>query len=108
MVIIIFVFKFQLPEPYKFCNTYFLFLGCLGFIFSNATALSIAPFDKEAGAASALLGSLQMGAGAILSGVISALSNGAEKPMILLMLISACLACLASFFSKTGGVLKSD
>ena len=86
----------------------FLFVGCLGFIFSNATALSIAPFDKEAGAASALLGSLQMGAGAILSRVISAISNGTEKPIISLMLISACLACLASFFAKTRHIFESN
>ncbi|MEZ4901982.1 MAG: hypothetical protein R2822_09580 [Spirosomataceae bacterium] len=37
----------------------FLFLSCQGFSASNASALSLAPFSKEAGSASALMGALQ-------------------------------------------------
>ena len=80
----------------------FLFVGCLGFIFSNATALSILSFDKEAGSASALLGSLQMGAGAVSSSILSIISNGSGKPMMLLMFIGACLASLSMFFVQSG------
>jgi len=79
-----------------------LFVGCLGFIFSNATALSILSFDKEAGSASALLGSLQMGAGGVSSSILSIISNGSGKPMMLLMLIGACLASLSMFFVQPG------
>ncbi|HSU52326.1 MAG TPA: multidrug effflux MFS transporter, partial [Segetibacter sp.] len=39
----------------------FLFLSCQGFTFPNTSALSLAPFRKNAGSASALLGSVQMG-----------------------------------------------
>ena len=42
----------------------FLFLSCQGFTFPNSAALAMAPFDKGAGSASALMGAFQMCAGA--------------------------------------------
>ncbi len=45
----------------------FLFLCCLGIANPNASALSLAPFSKNAGSASALLGALQLGLGALAS-----------------------------------------
>lgn len=53
----------------------FIFLSCAGFIFPNASALSMAPFSKNAGSASALMGALQMGLGALASVVVSVLSK---------------------------------
>lgn len=46
---------------------FFAFLLCLGILSPNATALALAPFGKNAGSASALLGFLQIGAGALAS-----------------------------------------
>src|SRR5690606_34645263 len=46
----------------------FLFLGSQGFVFPNTSALALAPFNRLAGSASALLGSLQMACGALTSG----------------------------------------
>ncbi len=100
--------NFHYQNLYSFFVLTFLFVGCLGFIFSNATALSIAPFEKEAGSASALLGSLQMGAGALVSSILSVISNGTTKPMILLMVISAGIACLIIFSAKKDVIPKID
>jgi DHA1 family bicyclomycin/chloramphenicol resistance-like MFS transporter len=59
----------------------FLFMSFQGIIFPNASALSIAPFTGNAGSASALLGALQMGFGALASAAVSFLSNGSALPM---------------------------
>jgi len=53
----------------------FVFLSCAGFIFPNASALSMAPFSRHAGSASALMGALQMGMGALASVAVSLLSK---------------------------------
>jgi MFS transporter, DHA1 family, multidrug resistance protein len=59
----------------------FVFLSCQGFSFPNASALSLAPFSKEAGSASALMGALQMGFGAIAAALVGYFSNGTSLPM---------------------------
>jgi DHA1 family bicyclomycin/chloramphenicol resistance-like MFS transporter len=59
----------------------FLFLCCQGFTFPNSSALSLAPFSKNAGSASALMGALQMGIGALTSAMVSFLSNHTALPM---------------------------
>jgi DHA1 family bicyclomycin/chloramphenicol resistance-like MFS transporter len=63
----------------------FLFLGFLGFVNPNALALALAPFAKNAGSASALMGTLQMGIGALASIGVSVFSNGTATPMIAIM-----------------------
>jgi DHA1 family bicyclomycin/chloramphenicol resistance-like MFS transporter len=59
----------------------FLYLCCQGFSFPNSSALSMAPFTKEAGSASALMGSVQMAMGAAASGLVGLLSNNTPVPM---------------------------
>jgi DHA1 family bicyclomycin/chloramphenicol resistance-like MFS transporter len=59
----------------------FLFLCCQGFIFPNSSALSLAPFGHNAGSASALMGSIQMGIGAGASAIVSMLQNHTAFPM---------------------------
>ncbi|HEY1872255.1 MAG TPA: multidrug effflux MFS transporter [Chitinophagaceae bacterium] len=59
----------------------FIFLCCQGFIFPNASALSLAAFGHTAGSASALLGAIQMGIGACTSGIVSVLQNQTAVPM---------------------------
>lgn len=48
----------------------FVYLACQGFNFPNSSALSMAPFTKHAGSASALMGAIQMGVGALASAVV--------------------------------------
>jgi MFS transporter, DHA1 family, multidrug resistance protein len=59
----------------------FLFLSCQGFSFPNASALSLSPFSKEAGSASALMGALQMGIGSLAAATVGFISNGTSLPM---------------------------
>ncbi|MDZ7849065.1 MAG: hypothetical protein U5L96_21390 [Owenweeksia sp.] len=53
--------------------------------------MALEPFVKNAGVASALIGSLRMVGGAVASGLIGALHNGTALPMTGLMLLCALL-----------------
>lgn len=66
-----------------------LYLSCQGFTFPNSSALSMAPFAKNAGSASALMGGIHMGIGAFTSALVSMLSNGTAMPM------TGVMACCA-------------
>ena len=70
----------------------FLFLACLGFSFPNASALSLAPFTKNAGSASALMGALQMAIGSLSSIAITVFNDQTALPMVGLMAGAALLA----------------
>ncbi|GGM98684.1 Bcr/CflA family drug resistance efflux transporter [Dyadobacter beijingensis] len=70
----------------------FLFLCCVGYTFPNAAALSLAPFTRNAGSASALMGAFQMGAGTLISIAISVFEVPSIIPMVTAMAASATLA----------------
>ena len=72
---------FGWSELYLTIFLIFLFLCCQGFIFPNASALSLAAFGHNAGSASALMGAVQMGIGAGASALVSLLQNGTALPM---------------------------
>jgi DHA1 family bicyclomycin/chloramphenicol resistance-like MFS transporter len=63
----------------------FLFLCCQGFVFPNTSALSLAPFSKNAGSASALMGGIQMSIGALASAIVSWMNNHSAMPMTVVM-----------------------
>jgi MFS transporter, DHA1 family, multidrug resistance protein len=75
----------------------FLFLSCLGFANPNASALSIAPFKKNAGTAAALMGALQMGIGGLASTIASLLDITSPAPMAMLMAATAVIAVTILF-----------
>jgi DHA1 family bicyclomycin/chloramphenicol resistance-like MFS transporter len=77
-----------------------LFLACLGFINPNASALCLAPFTKNAGSASALMGALQMGLGALASAAISMFAADVVWPMPAVMTIAALLALCILLIGK--------
>lgn len=70
----------------------FAFLSGFGFVNPNAAALSLAPFYKEAGSASALMGTIQMTMGVLASIIISAWHNDTALPMATVMTMSAILS----------------
>jgi DHA1 family bicyclomycin/chloramphenicol resistance-like MFS transporter len=72
----------------------FLFLSCQGFSFPNSSALSMAPFTREAGSASAIMGALQMGMGALSIGLVGYLKPVTALPMTGTMAACALLALL--------------
>jgi DHA1 family bicyclomycin/chloramphenicol resistance-like MFS transporter len=69
-----------------------IFLSCQGFTFPNSSALCMAPFSRNAGTASALMGAIQLGIGAITSAIVSVLTSNSALPMTGVM---ACCALLS-------------
>lgn len=112
----IFSVSFLVAAVYNLLNLYTtiafiaLFLGCLGFINPNASALSLAPFSKNAGSASALMGALQMGLGALASAAISMFAADVVWPMPAVMTIAALTAlfCLLAGRRKIKGIASNS
>ncbi|UBM57561.1 multidrug effflux MFS transporter [Marinilongibacter aquaticus] len=84
----------------------FGFLFCLGFIFPNASALSLDPFSHTAGNASALMGAVQMVVGALASSLVGLLQGTSSVAMSLVMLICGFLAFCLFFFGSVRRVEK--
>ncbi|MCX8021498.1 MAG: multidrug effflux MFS transporter [Syntrophorhabdaceae bacterium] len=80
----------------------FLFLVCFGFVNANAIALALQPFDRNAGAASALIGGIQMVTGAISSGLVSTFHNGTMYPMIGIMSFFTLIGLLSLIAARRG------
>jgi DHA1 family bicyclomycin/chloramphenicol resistance-like MFS transporter len=78
----------------------FLSLSCLGFISSNANALALAPFTQNAGSASAVMGALQLGLGALTSGIIGIFKTTDAIPLASIMAVSSILAALVLFIGR--------
>jgi DHA1 family bicyclomycin/chloramphenicol resistance-like MFS transporter len=78
----------------------FIFLCTQGFVFPNASALSLAAFGHTAGSASALLGAIQMTIGACTSALVSVLQDRTALPMTAVMACSAITALVVFSFGK--------
>lgn len=79
---------FGVFNVYTLIAMMFIFFAGQGITGPNATALSLAPFSKQAGSASALFGSWRLGAGGIISAVVSLFHNNTALPMVTTM--AAC------------------
>lgn len=78
---------FDLLNLYTTIGLIWLYLGTQGFVFPNTSALALSPFSKNAGTASALMGAVQLGIGALATAMVSALSNNTALPMTGVMLL---------------------
>ncbi len=81
----------QLLNVYSTLVLIWIFMSALGFFSPNTSALSMAPFDKKAGIASALLGCFQMLFSALASFAVSFLHDGTALPMTSVM--AFCIIC---------------
>jgi DHA1 family bicyclomycin/chloramphenicol resistance-like MFS transporter len=72
----------------------FIYLCSLGFTFPNASALALSPFSRNAGSASALMGAVQMGLGALATVALSLFHSPTAIPMAAVMAGSAVLALI--------------
>lgn len=79
----------------------FVFFAGQGITGPNATALSLAPFAKNAGSASALFGSWRLGAGGIISAVVSLFHNDTALPMVITMAGCALVAIAILFVGNS-------
>ncbi|MDN5287560.1 MAG: Bcr/CflA family efflux transporter [Mucilaginibacter sp.] len=75
-------------------------LCCVGICYPNTAALSLAPFTKNAGAASALLGAFQMAIGSLSSIGITLIVSHSPLPMAGVMAASAIVALLILLIGK--------
>jgi DHA1 family bicyclomycin/chloramphenicol resistance-like MFS transporter len=66
----------------------FLYLPFCGMAYPNAAAIALAPFDKNIGSASALLGFLQMTIGAFASTGVGLLHASSTLPIYAVMAVS--------------------
>jgi len=78
----------------------FVFLTGQGLTGPNMTALSLAPFSQHAGIASALMGSWRLGAGGIISAIVSFLHNGTPMPMIGMMAACAVVSLILLYLGS--------
>ncbi|TRX42942.1 multidrug effflux MFS transporter [Flavobacterium restrictum] len=72
----------------------FLFLACLGISNPNTAGLTLAPFAKNAGSASALMGAIQLGLGAFASFIVGVFVKNSIAPMVVIM----CFSTVTAFF----------
>lgn len=79
------------------------FISCQGFIHPNTSALSLAPFSKDAGSASALMGAIQMSFGALATALIGWLGNGTSLPLTAIM---ACCPIIALLIFGVGRLVE--
>jgi MFS transporter, DHA1 family, multidrug resistance protein len=73
----------------------FLYVSLLGIALPVGTVISITPFPHMAGTASALLGTLQFGMGAVAGAVLSVLHDGTSLPMSLTIGLAGAAALVA-------------
>jgi len=78
----------------------FIFLSCLGIASPNTSALSLAPFSKNAGSASALMGAVQMGLGTLASIAVSMFDTRSSLPMVAIMASSSLIALAILYFGR--------
>ena len=69
----------------------FVLLSTMGFVFPNISALTMAPFTRQAGTASAMLGTTQYVIGCIAGGLVSLFHDGTARPLTFLMSANAVI-----------------
>lgn len=84
----------NLLDLYETIAMLFLFLGCLGISNPNTAGLTLAPFAKNAGSASALMGAIQLGLGALASFAVGFFVKDSMIPMVLIMTTTTLVAFL--------------
>jgi MFS transporter, DHA1 family, multidrug resistance protein len=88
----------------------FLILSCIGLCNPNTSALSMAPFPKNAGIASSLLGTLQLGLGALSSFAVGAFSGRSAFPLTAIIAVSSILSIIVLMAGRRsmGKLIGSD
>jgi MFS transporter, DHA1 family, multidrug resistance protein len=84
----------------------FVSICMTGLLYPNVTALSMAPFEKEAGSASALLGTIQYTIGATAGALVGIFQNGTAVSMVATMTICGLVGWWASRLPPLGSFRK--
>ena len=83
-------------------------LAAIGITNPNTASLSLAPFEQNAGSASALMGALQMGAGALISFFISLADKPSALPLAAAMAGAAILSLIILFTGKRNIAIPAE
>jgi MFS transporter, DHA1 family, multidrug resistance protein len=86
---------------YYFSAAMTVFLLGMGLVNPLGTAIALQPFGQKAGAASALLGFLQMGCAAVAIGVVAALPVSLYMAFCIVLAINLCLSLLVFWSAVT-------
>jgi DHA1 family bicyclomycin/chloramphenicol resistance-like MFS transporter len=78
----------------------FVFLACAGISFPNAAAVALAPFAKNAGSASALLGFIQIGIGGCISSAVGLVHLKGSLTMAVVMAVASVTGLIILSASK--------
>ncbi|WP_370628754.1 multidrug effflux MFS transporter [Flavobacterium sp. SOK18b] len=78
----------------------FVFLACLGISNPNTAGLTLAPFEKNAGSASALMGAIQLGLGAVASFAVGLFVKNSILPMVFILTTSTIIALIILILGK--------
>ena len=82
---------------YSTIGMFFICLTCVGLINPNANALALAPFVRNIGSASALLGCTQIGVAALASSGVGVFNSGDIIPIIGLLTATTSVAFIILF-----------
>jgi DHA1 family bicyclomycin/chloramphenicol resistance-like MFS transporter len=92
-------------ELYSTIGMFFIVLTCIGLINPNASALALAPFSRNVGSASALLGCTQIGVAALASSGVGLFDSGTMTPVVIMLSGTSLIAflILMTGLKKLGG-----
>ena len=79
---------------------FFIFLSCAGLTYPNAASLALAPFNKNAGSAAAMLGFLQLGVGAVISTGITLTHSHSSLPIIAILALTSSLGMMVLLIGR--------
>lgn len=99
---------FGMSELYSTIALIFLYVCCQGFIFPNASALTLRAFGHAAGNASAMMGAIQMGIGATASAAVSLLQNHTALPMTGVMAFCSLTALVIFLMGRGRAAAKES
>lgn len=78
----------------------FLFLSCLGISNPNTAGLTLAPFSRNAGSASALMGAIQLGFGAFASFLVGVFVKDSMTPIVVIIAVTTIAAFIVLNIGK--------
>lgn len=84
----------------------FFYNFSVGFVMPNSMAGAIAPFPHKAGAASALLGFVQMAVASAVGILVGQLHDGSALPMMALIAATGTIACVLALRIEARGKLE--
>ncbi len=96
VLLLIVVYWFQMPVVLA---GLYAFMLSLHLITPNAMALTLKPFQKNIGSATALMGALQMTCSATTTAVLSLLYNRTPVPMVLIMILLALISTTIQYYT---------